>query len=374
MKTDRQKLQSLEVVRALAALSVVFFHTEIIFGAKTGAMPFGGIFGAGSRGVDLFFVLSGFIIAFVHKADLGRPARIGKYFFSRFVRIYPSVWIITVLALGVYLAGFGGAAKADKVSVGNFLASFFLLPQQGDALVNVTWSLKFEIFFYVLFAVAIVRRSIGILTIVVWQAAVLALYVSGERLGWSWLAYYLRPITLEFGIGVLCAWLVIYRARFTWLTPATARAGVVAGSIVFIGAELGQAFEMSGLAELPDFLIFGFSAGAIVVSLAILDLARPLAPPRFLVALGGASYAIYLVHFSVISLLAALIARVGWVPMTDLTFAAVAVAGIAAGLGFHRWVDRPIHRALRRYAPRPTVPPIESPQPELLVVEGHASA
>jgi exopolysaccharide production protein ExoZ len=368
----KPKLQSLEAVRALAALSVVLFHTTIIFSARTGTVPFGGVFGAGSRGVDLFFVLSGFIIAFVHKADLNRPAQIGKYAFARFTRIYPSVWITTLLALAVYLAGFGGAGKADKLSIGNFVDSFLLLPQRGDALVNVTWSLKFEIFFYVLFALVILRRSAGVVVIAVWQAAVLALFLSGKQLGWSWIAFYMRPITLEFGIGVLCAWAVIQRTRFAWLTPRIAVTGLLVGCAVFIGAELTQAFELNAAALSPDFLLFGLPAALIVISLAWLDLERTLAPPRFLVALGGASYSIYLVHFSVISLLAAFLTRHSWVPMTDPVFLTVAAVGVAAGMGFHRWVDRPIHRALRLYAPRPTIALIEQPRPELLAREGHA--
>ncbi len=66
----KEKFESLEMLRALAALSVVFFHTQMIFTGRTGIVPFGGRFGAGSRGVDLFFVLSGFIIAYVHAGDL----------------------------------------------------------------------------------------------------------------------------------------------------------------------------------------------------------------------------------------------------------------------------------------------------------------
>jgi len=205
MTSRRPKLESLEAVRALAALSVVFFHTTIIFASRTGAIPFGGLFGAGSRGVDLFFVLSGFIITFVHKADLNRPARMGKYAYARFARVYPSVWITALLALAIYLTGFGGPDKADKLSIGHITDSFLLLPQQGDALVNVTWSLKFEVFFYSLFALVILRRSVGAVVIAVWQAAVLALFLSGKQLGWSWFAFYLRPITLEFGITSVTA-------------------------------------------------------------------------------------------------------------------------------------------------------------------------
>jgi peptidoglycan/LPS O-acetylase OafA/YrhL len=357
MKPARDKFESLEMVRALAALSVVFFHTQIIFTGRTGIVPFDGVFGAGSRGVDLFFVLSGFIIAYIHAGDVGRPGRVGHYFYSRFVRIYPSVWITALLALAVYLIGFGGADKADKLQPWSIGASFLLLPQHGDALVNVTWSLKFEIFFYLLFALAILRRSVGLWLILLWQAAVLAVYVSGRQFEWSWVSFYLRPIVLEFGLGLISAWIVINRARFALLDNRRCVTGMlVFGVTVFAAADLIQAYEPAALEALPDFLVFGGSAALIVVSLAVIDIQRRYTVPRVLVILGGASYSIYLVHFSTISLLAAFLTKGNRVPMNDAVFLAVALVGISFGLLFHQWIDRPIHRFLRKRERRPPPP------------------
>jgi peptidoglycan/LPS O-acetylase OafA/YrhL len=375
MKPATEKFESLEMIRALAALAVVFFHTQIIFTGRAGIVPFGGMFGAGSRGVDLFFVLSGFIIAYVHANDLGRPGRVGHYFYSRFIRIYPSVWIVTLLALTVYLLGFGGADKADKLTPGSIVDSLFLLPQAGDALVNVTWSLKFEIFFYLLFSIAILRRSIGLWLIALWQAAVLAVYLSGRQLEWSWASFYLRPITLEFGLGMLCAFAVINRARFAPLAnPWFAGGALGVAAAVFVGADLVQAYDPSRLAALPDFLVFGLSAAVIVVSLALLDIQRRFKVPRFLVMLGGASYAIYLVHFSTISLLAAFTTRGNRVPMNNAVFLAVALVGIFFGILFHHWIDRPLHRFLRSLERRsPPKVVAEEPVPAaIFVIKDHA--
>jgi exopolysaccharide production protein ExoZ len=349
MKPGRDKFESLEMLRALAALSVVFFHTQIIFTGRTGIVPFGGVFGAGSRGVDLFFVLSGFIIAYIHAGDIGRPGRVGHYFYSRFVRIYPAVWITTLLALAVYLIGFGGPDKASKLQPWSIGASFMLLPQSGDALVNVTWSLKYEIFFYLLFALAILRRSIGLWLVLLWQAAVLTVYFSGQQLEWSWVSFYLRPIVLEFGLGLISAWVVINRARFALLdNRRCVTAMLAAGVTVFVGAQLTQAYAPTALEAVPDFLVFGVSAALIVVSLAVIDTQRRYTVPRALVFLGGASYSIYLVHFSTISLLAAFLTRGDRVPLNDAVFLAVALVGIVFGLLFHQGIDRPLHRFLRR--------------------------
>ena len=166
-----EKIQSLEMFRALAAGLVVLFHTEAIVSGRTGQAPFGGLFSAGYRGVDLFFVLSGFVIGHVHAGDLGRPARVGRYLYARAARILPALWIVSLAALLTYGTGFG-AHGPDKLQPGGILASFLLLPQAGPALVNVSWTLKYEAVFYILFAALILDLRLGVLLLVVWQAAV----------------------------------------------------------------------------------------------------------------------------------------------------------------------------------------------------------
>ena len=109
-----QKLRSIEMLRAIAALLVVLFHAQGIFEQRTGVTPFAGLFVSGSRGVDLFFVISGFIIAHVHARDVGRPWRLANYVFNRAARIYPAVWITTLFAASLYAMGFGGADKAES--------------------------------------------------------------------------------------------------------------------------------------------------------------------------------------------------------------------------------------------------------------------
>lgn len=331
------RLQSLELLRALAALLVVLFHTQGIFVAQAGHLAFGGAFDAGHRGVDLFFVLSGFIIAHIHGADLGRPGRLGGYALSRVTRIYPAVWIMSALAVALYALGFGGAEKAAKLDPAALITSVLLLPQPGDALVNVTWTLTYEMFFYALFAVAIVNRRLGLTLLLLWQAAIAAVALSGAELGFS--GHYLRSLCLDFSVGLACAWWVRRPARAA--RPALHWALLAAGTVGFVaGMALDGRLSWSGA-----FCTLG--AGAIILALVRLEQARRLHVPGALVRLGGASYAIYLVHFSVIAVLAALLRRAE-VPVTDVLCLAVAAAGVMAGLMFDRLFDQPVQRWLRR--------------------------
>jgi peptidoglycan/LPS O-acetylase OafA/YrhL len=325
------------MLRAAAALLVVLFHTQFIFGARTGQIPFANAFGAGFRGVDLFFVLSGFIIATVHGEDVGRPTRLPNYVFNRIARIYPAVWIMTALAIGLYATGFGGPDKAAKLEPAAVLASILVLPQRGEALVNVTWTLTYELFFYAVFALAIANRRMGLTVLLVWQVATAVVTLSGANLGLP--GYYLSSICLEFSVGLACA---LFLRR-----PARPIHAAIWFGLLVVGV-LGFAFGMKEDQAVPWAGIpCALASGVMILSLVRLEQAGWWYTPSLLVRIGGASYAIYLVHFSVITLGAGLLGHLG-VPGTDVMCLAVAATGVLAGLAFDHLVDQPIQRWLRR--------------------------
>lgn len=316
------------------------------------------MFNAGFRGVDLFFVLSGFIIAHIHAPDIGRPWRLGNYLFNRATRIYPAVWIMTLFAGTLYAAGFGGEDKAGKLAAWSVAASALLLPQAGDALVNVTWTLKYELFFYLVFAVLILDLRAGLALLATWQSAVFAagMGLSPHALGLG--GFYLRSLCLEFGIGMICAWLIgrpafliaMQRGFAQWLLLAAGVTGFIIGMAVDLYASAG--------------ILCALGAGAIVVGLILLERSGRLMVPDLLVALGGASYAIYLLHFSAITLLAVAVTHVHTIPLNQIVFLAAALFGVAAGVAFDQMVDQPLQRLLRRRL-KPIVVDIRQPAPSL---------
>ncbi len=337
----RQKLRSLEMLRAVAALLVVLFHSETIF-ATAQYTPYGGLFSAGNRGVDLFFVLSGFIIAHVHRGDLGRPGRLGHYLFNRVSRIYPAACIMTLLALSLYGLGFGTAAKSAKLDPAAIAASFLLLAQHGPPLVNVTWTLTYEVAFYAIFAVAIVHLRLGLALLLAWQAATLMLVISGAHIGFA--GYYLRSICLEFSLGLAAAWWLAHRPvlrnpRGYWWVLALGITAFIAGMA------LNRVIDWA-----PTFCAVG--AAIMVIGLVRLEQADRLRVFSPLVRLGNASYAIYIVHYSVITLLATLLVHKLHLAVSDPLCLGCAFVGLCCGLGFDRLVDQPIQRSLRRWRDR----------------------
>ena len=348
MKAVTGRLDTLEALRGIAALLVVLYHLQDIFVARTGVVPFGGLFGSGDRGVDLFFVLSGFIIMMTHKGDIGSSVRLLPYLYKRSCRIFPSVWIMTSVAAGLYACHFGGAGKMAKLEPWNIAASALLLPQNGPALVNVTWTLKYEVFFYAAFAMLIVSRRFGAAMLLAWQSAILLTAIGILHMTNPVASFYLRPICLEFGIGMACAWLILRqdrRMRAGWISICLLAVGVTG----FTGGLLYEALGVSHGLESLRTLVFGGSSGALVLGLTQLERDGHIRAPAFLTALGGISYAVYLVHYSAITLLAAALVRIGWIPMNTAVLFGCAVLGVAAGAAFHHLIDQPIQIRLRRF-------------------------
>ena len=101
-----ERFGSLEVGRGLAAAMVAMSHALSLLAEPRwlGVEPFGGRFANMNVGVDFFFVLSGFIVTFVHWHDLGRPERLGRYARRRFTRVFPAYWIVLTVIVAVYQA------------------------------------------------------------------------------------------------------------------------------------------------------------------------------------------------------------------------------------------------------------------------------
>jgi len=353
------KLSSLEGVRAVAALLVVAYHVQTIFGRFGAAAPFAGAFAGGHYGVDLFFVLSGFIITYVHGRDCGDPSRVRSYLVSRLARVYPAVWILSACALAVYAVGAGGAEKAIKLEPHRLAESLLLLPGYGDALLNVTWTLKYEMFFYALFALAVVDRRLGIAAIATWQIAVFALVAAGIDYRSVAFGFYLRPMCLEFGLGILTA-LVLARLQGP-LGAVAVRAtyATLALAVGAIGTGMALAIRLpAGPGALAEIALFGLGASGLIYALVRLERAGRIRVPAVLADLGGASYGIYLIHFSVATFVATALHRMR-TPLGGVAFLCTALAAVGAGLLFTALVDAPLQAQIRRVRRgRPRLAPV----------------
>jgi len=360
------KLQLIESFRGIAALLVLLFHTEMTVAKPQyfGSDPLHRLFVFGSHGVDFFFVLSGFIITYAHWADLGRLDRVGTYLRKRFLRIYPPLWAFAIpLILVDYSAHMDitPATMSGKVAVA--LCSLFLIPSHLPNIPVVIWTLKHEITFYLLFVAVLVRPIFGAWLFAVWAGAcVFDLLESPRHDNFS--GFFFSPYNLEFLAGICCAWLTRkFRVRLPTLM-LLAGLGVFSWAtfiadhwVMFHPLDSADQGENSG----QLIALFAIASTLLILGAARLDIDARLnavsksRPPDFLLALGAASYSIYLVHAPVVTaccrVLRLLNAHVAIAPLLAMILAAI--VALIAGLVFHRLVEQPLVAALSaRTVPR----------------------
>ncbi|MBP2230860.1 peptidoglycan/LPS O-acetylase OafA/YrhL [Azospirillum agricola] len=333
------KIVSLEAARFVAALLVVLHHATLIPVEPRflGYQPLNGYFFPGHMGVEFFFVLSGFIIMHVHQGDLGRPKRLGSYLWRRASRIYLPYWAVLAVLIPAYL--FTGMGTADKRDPLYLLSSILLIPQSSQPVLGVAWTLTHEVLFYALFGLFILNRRFMVPAIAGWVALILAnQYVWPLPFPGSFL---LSLYNLLFLAGVGGALLIARRAVPKPALVLLLGVAVVAVAWVLeLGGHLGW-----------DVQRFVYGAASLLVVLGLVELERSgrLRVPSWLGALGAASYAIYLVHAVVQSMVLNLAFHGrpdGWLSEGTL-FAVLLLLPVAAGLVFHHGVERPLTRLVR---------------------------
>lgn len=326
------RLGSLQALRGAAALMVLAFHLKIHAApAHLGADPLWDGFAMGYAGVEIFFVLSGFVMMHAHGAEIGTRGAALPFLRRRILRIYPMFWAVLG---GILIARW--ALEGTLPPAGDLVRAALLLPETGEPVMRVAWTLSFEMAFYLLFGLAIAAPWLGLAVAALWAGGMLA--ASAGAAGGMLLTAY--PALFAMGMG----------AATLWRRPgvAAAAACLLAGLAVFLGTGLSEALGGTGWPKGARTLLYGVGGTGIVIGLAALERHGRLAAPRLAEALGDASYAIYLVHLPALALGGRALA--GLAPGMDPALAAVALGTGALGAGIlaHLLVERPLLAALRR--------------------------
>ena len=328
-------IRSLQVFRGLAALAVVAHHAAQSTDAFVAIVPeaWKRVFDLGAHGVDFFFVLSGFIIMHAHRDEAGRAVCIGPYTFKRFTRIFPAYWPIGLGLLGLYallpdLSASGGRSFST-------LSSMLLLPADQPPALSVAWTLVHELMFYALFILWFVSRRAFWGGLLVWVVAIVLVQLDGGITGW--LRYPLSLLNIEFMIGVLAA--VAYRrGLFGQHAGMLIAFGGLAAGVVLVLLYSGQ---VPGEARLA----LALGLGVLMLGLALRERAQPIAWPALLLALGNASYSVYLLHSPLLSMTQRVVGKLamGW----PLGLLAGVLVSVGCGYVYYLTVERPVLRAAR---------------------------
>ena len=339
-------LYSLQACRAAAAFLVVLFHLGGTFAQDRyfGFKALDGPFAWGDAGVDFFFVLSGFLITSAHRCDFGRPQALRAYVFKRLVRIYPTYWLIcgAVCLAALAVPALRPSLPAD---VQTFLLGLALVPLDpgtvggtGSPILFVAWSLQYEMLFYAVVALLIVRRTAGVLAALALVIAHLGCQlVQGCGFPQSFVA---SNMIFLFGMGVAAAYVagsgLRVRAPLAWAWM---------GGLLFIGFGIYEVVFGRHTLPLDRGWVYGALAAVVVLGLARAEAEGALVVrKRWPGLLGDSSYALYLLHIPVISVLVKVVAglHVSNPAALVAAYLSIFLCCVALSVLFYAGIERPM--------------------------------
>ncbi|MCW2247183.1 peptidoglycan/LPS O-acetylase OafA/YrhL [Azospirillum fermentarium] len=335
-------IEIIQLYRAIAAIAVFMYHAYIFSNAFLLIKSpdwFRFIFGHGKYGVDFFFTLSGFIILNAHYQDQDTLASSKRYALKRGIRIFPAYLPISIISLIVYsLDPNIGLKTKENISI---ISSLFLIPSSGHPALSAAWTLIHETIFYTIFLAYFFWRKaffaiIGLWALIMALNVLLPLGLASNAVS----AKVLSPINLEFIGGLICAF-VWRRVNAGTATGIALLLSGVAGLVVVVGTGF--------ITNVHHRWILGIPFALILLGGCYLEKGRGLNMPRPALALGDASYALYLIHAPLISVmfrvvpginrsLGALGPAAEWAVTVSLT----AGLCILAALLYHRLYERPV--------------------------------
>jgi exopolysaccharide production protein ExoZ len=354
--TPKSSLLTVQYLRAIAALMVAYFHTMIQIPAYTHYFR-EYLFGsqALSSGVDIFFVISGFIMLISN-----RNTRPGVFAVRRVIRIVPLYWVLTSVTAVLTLL-YPQLFRTTVLSLGYFLKSLFFIPYANpgheQALVPLLvpgWSLNFEMFFYTIFALVLFAADR-------WRLAItggvfgLLIFAGHEFRGTAdhrAILFFTDIRIIEFWLGMLIAHLYLHgRLRFPVWLPWTV---LIAGFTVLLWKR--PMVDLTDAAPGQTLLANVLPSAAIVLGAVALEQSKKVARITALAFLGDASYSIYLSHVFSLG-----IARLTWSKfgleqdslMRAAGFAVYSMVAVIIGsVLVYRLVEKPMLILLQQLARR----------------------
>jgi len=279
---------SIQYLRAIAALLVVISHIAWK-NIQAGGSTMHWWHEAGTFGVDIFFIISGYIMVYITQNMHQKPYNVRTFIKKRFIRIVPLYWFYTLVALAIFLLlpervnSAGGDTEIIK--------SFFLLPLSStqNYLVGVGWTLHYEFIFYILFSFGLLfSRTIGNILV----GSTILLLVIGSTVipmeGISYVVYsFLNDIFIEFGLGIVLYFILL---KFKKIPLCLSLHSIALGLFLFYYLHSGG--QLTSIHHIDT----GLSAFLICFGVVSLEYFWKKRECKLLTTLGNASYSIYLLH------------------------------------------------------------------------------
>lgn len=350
------RLETIQALRGVAVLAVVISHAlhELAALLAGHLRDFDEKRFPGDFGVDLFFVISGFIMVYVCRDAFARPWAPADYLRRRVIRIVPLYWAMTTLmiAVVVLLPDSVDTATSDP---GQWLASYFFIPYQrlSDGMIRpvlgLGWSLQYEMFFYCLFALGLfLPRRFAIPFV---SALVFITWFSGHEASaaGTFLKFISHPIIFEFVGGMFLGWAFVSGMRLPkWVCLLAGVSGLV---LLFAAPSFDDMVDMS------RHLHYGVPSVLILTAAIMFAGSEDFRVGRLPLEAGETSYATYLTHPFVLGGMSLIASRLELVGMSSVGVFSAAYLVIACivcmvtGYAAHYLLDVPLSRMARRLLP-----------------------
>lgn len=332
---------TIQALRAIAALMVVVFHALELWGDRIDPSAPGVDWANGAAGVDIFFVISGFVMIMASRHLIGQPNGWTDFLRHRIARIVPLYWLLTTAKLAAVMI-LPALAIRTSLDPGFIAGSYLFMPVIDHAgnfrpLIPMGWTLTYEFLFYLLFAAALAMRA-DILRVIVPGLGIIAAFALFRQASWPAWTVLFSTIVLEFIFGVVLAKLTLAGHR---LSPRAASALVTAGIVAIMALPMVSSDLRVVMWGLPAFAIV---AGAVSLERIVADKL-----PNWLLSLGDASYSIYLGHGFVVPVCVLIVGKMLPGNFAAEVFAVVLclLGGAALGWLLHGLIELPIIRFFR---------------------------
>jgi peptidoglycan/LPS O-acetylase OafA/YrhL len=341
-------VQSIQVLRGIAALLVVLTHSQAqllgfqgkfgLAGATINAfIPFAL---PGRFGVELFFVISGFVMALVTRDAHGRPGAALHFLQKRFIRIFPAYWLwTTILSCLLFFFPFLFAERTFVLH--DILLSYILIPyvpsgKNPAPILAVAWTLYYEIYFYILISIGLFfKRSYFIVFIFIFFIISIAILphdnpiftMASNKMLLDFFAgfiigdIYTKEIRIKKYILILCIFLSMM-------------------NIIYIYIGYDNSDNIPSFCTAAVLLIFGIS---------LLEQSSQISFSKQFLLIGDASYSIYLSHYIVIPAIGKITTFSGlhMVIPPDMLILAFMCGSAALGTVFYLLTEKPMLSFLR---------------------------
>jgi len=299
-------------------------------------------------GVDIFFIISGFIMYFIAQDEFGKPGASGNFLIRRLARLVPPYWFFTGLAV-LAMTLVSSQMALHSFSIPELAGSLLFVPTanpQGQAfpVLILGWTLNFEMLFYAIFAIGLMfEKARGLIVI---HALLLALVIVSLAGPWPLpLGFWANPLVVEFLFGIHIA---MARVRGVVWPPSVCIAAIGAGITALI---VMQATGIPGTMWLWRFAWAGAPSALLVAGFAFMRVSpRPAKWLKPLVIGGDASFALYLSHPFALSALAMICEKLHWHD-TQLYVILGFILCVATAVVIYLIIERPVHRAISRKLP-----------------------